>query len=103
MFDLSSGTFTAPHKGIYEFSFSANSDHDDCGIVNVFKNDVRIHSIRSKVCGINSDKYDYANLASTWFVQLYAGDKIRLKVSVGELYSHASMYCIFNGKILKLL
>ena len=103
MFDLSSGTFTAPLKGVYEFSFSANSDDDECCIVYVYQNDVKIHGIRSKFCNSNADQNNYANLASTWIVQLDGGDKIRLKVGYGQLYSNSDMYRIFNGKILKLL
>ena len=101
MFDLSSGTITAPLKGVYEFSFSANSHESNCLEIDVYKNDVKIHGIKSSYC--NSGKKYFDNLASTWLVQLDAGDKIRLKVDYGRLLSGGDMYRIFNGKILKLL
>ena len=102
MFDLSSSTFTAPLKGVYEFSFSANSDDDECGVVDVYQNDVKIHGIYTKECTSSVDKHDYGSLGSTWLVQLDAGDKIRLKVSYGQLYSSLTIPRL-NGKILKLL
>merc|ERR1712012_955632 len=89
MFDLSSSTFTAPLKGVYEFSFSANSDNDECAEVNVIQNNILIHGMWTKYCGGSGsiDKHDYGSLGSTWLVQLDAGDKIRLKVVAGELWS----------------
>ena len=103
MFDLSSSTFTAPLKGVYEFSFSANSDNDECAEVNVIQNNIMIHGMWTKECGSSVDKHDYDSLGSTWLVQLDAGDKIRLKVVGGELWSCSRFPRIFNGKILKLL
>ena len=101
MFDLSSGTFTAPLKGVYEFSFTGNSDDNVACIIYVYKNDVMIHGIRSKYG--SSNQKNYANLASSWLVQLDAGDKMKLKVVSGQLHSNGNMYRIFNGKILILL
>ena len=103
MFDLSTGTFTAPLKGVYEFSFTGNSHYENCLSINVYQNDKKIHTIRGKYCGPGFDKFDFANLASTWLLQLEAGDKITLKVSYGELFSGANEYRIFNGILLKLL
>ena len=103
MFDLSSGTFTAPVKGVYEFSFTGNSDNNNCCSVIVYQNNAIIHAIFGKTCGNEVDKADYANLASTWIVQLNAGDRIRLKVEDGELYTSQYYHRVFNGKILEIL
>ena len=102
-FDLSSGTFTAPYDGNYEFSFSGNANYDDCCKMDVYRNDDKIYSMYSKLCNHNVYKYDYQNFASTWLTKLDKGDTIRLKVAYGTLYSNYDVYSSFSGKLLQLL
>ena len=100
-FDLSTGTFTTPLKGIYEFSFSGNSNHDEHLSIKVCKNNEEIHGIYTK--NPNEPVKIYANLASSLLLLLDVGDTVRVKVSTGKLVSWEYGHTIFNGKLLKLM
>ena len=99
-FDLSTGTFTAPVSGVYEFSFTGNTASDNSCLIQIYKNGSnKLHSFYTRG-GLNSEPY--ANLASSWIVSLDAGDTIRLKVYSGTLYSDSSTNRILTGKLLEI-
>ena len=99
-FDISTGTFTAPVSGIYEFAFSGNTASDYSCCIQIYKNgNNKLHSIYTRG---GQEKEPYANLASSWIVSLDTGDTIRLKVYVGKLYSDGSAYRILTGKLLEI-
>ena len=94
-FTLSTGEFKAPFNGTYEFSFSGNSYADRYCYIQVLKNEEEVNEFLS-------DDPGYQNLSSTWILVLEAGDKIRLKVRDGTLYSDTHMYRTFLGKLLEM-
>ena len=94
-FTLTTGEFKAPFDGTYEFSFSGNSYTDIHVYVLVLKNEAQVHEFFS-------DKSGFQNLSSTWILVLKAGDKIRLKVHYGKLFSSYYMYRTFTGKLLEI-
>ena len=99
-FDLSTGTFTAPVSGIYEFTFSGNTDSSVNCRIKVYKNENEdFHSFYDSG-GLNNIS-QYANLGSTWIVLLDAGDTIKLKVDGGKLYSDSAANRILTGKLLE--
>ena len=99
MFNLNTGTFTAPVKGIYEFSFSGNSDQDEMCSVHVYKNNEKIQAMFT-----SKPKFDFhAHIASSWFITLNVGDNVKLKVEYGEIAAWSNGYTTFNGKLLKML
>ena len=103
-FNLVTGTFTAPVKGVYEFSFSGNSNKNDrCGI-SVLKNNGYIHYFYTKDSSPDGMAVpNYGPLASTWLSSLDAYDTVKLKVAYGELHTEGSKRRIFNGKLLASL
>ena len=99
-FDLSTGTFTAPTSGTYDFSFSGNTPDDDrCGM-KVFKNEEIVHSVYTR--GGSGNHEPTANLASSWTIFLKVGDKMTLKVVYGALYSWPDSGRILTGKLLEI-
>ena len=100
-FDLSTGTFTAPVSGVYEFAFSGNSDSDDDCFIQIYKNESnKLHSFYTR--GGFGDSEPYSNLASSRIVSLDAEDTMRLKVSSGKLYSSSWLRRVLTGKLLEI-
>ena len=97
--DLSTGIFTAPVSGVYEFAFSGNTFSGSNCLIGVHKNDWKaFHSFYDS----GGTDWEFANLGSTWIVSLDAGDTMRLKVKKGKLYSDNDMNRILTGKLLEI-
>ena len=99
-FDLSTGTFTVPVKGIYEFSFSGNGAKNSQYGIHVHKNGKRIHGFFTRSAE-REDNGAYDNLASTWLLSLDVNDTVRLKINYGGFFTNRNMYRVFNGKLIK--
>ena len=99
-FELSNGTFTAPRKGIYEFSAAAfGNDSDNYSSLTVQHNDANVVSFWT---GADS-KHD--TLSFNWIMDLQQGDTIRLRNTRGIFYCSAGVTnynCIFNGKLINV-
>ena len=92
IFDLSTGIFTAPINGNYEFSFTGFISQTGPGRVEVLKNEEKIHEFES-----NSE----TNIASTWIIPLQLGDTLQLRMSQGAILSKPYIHRTFNGKLLE--
>ena len=99
-FDLSTGTFTAPVKGIYEFSFSGNGAENSGFGIHVHKNGERIHGFFTR-SATREENGSYDNLASTWLLSLDVNDTVRLKINYGGFLTNRNMCRVFNGKLIK--
>jgi len=97
-FDLTDGIFTAPYKGIYEFTFSGHSPGSDAGAsIQVLQNGVEINSFYS-----NAESY--ISISPSWICFLEKGDTIRLKLDHStKMYTNENMYRTFSGKLLSHL
>ena len=97
-FSLSNGEFTAPIDGNYEFSFSGhNYPNGHYNYIKVLKNE-------NEVQGFETYDASYiTNISSTWIIELKTGDKIRLYVGGGQLFSNKYAYRTFNGKLLEIM
>ena len=95
-FFSSRGEFEAPVGGMYEFSFSAHSEHKKYVDIEVKKNEVIVFRWYAK----NEDNTSI--LSPTFILQLNAGDKIRLRVADDSVYNDEYMYRTFSGKLLTL-
>ena len=94
--DVGSGTFTVPVEGIYELSFDFHN-YDGAKII-LEKNG----ELLSEQFSFHSGNNYLENLKPTWMVSLNYGDKIRLKVVQGKIYTDIDWYRIFNGRLLDL-
>ena len=102
-FDLSTGTFTAPVKGIYEFSFSGTTDRNSEFGIGVYKNGTKIHAFYSRNEPSDKSKSNYDTISSTWLTLLDVDDTVKLKVDFGKTFTNVNMQRVFNGKLLKSL
>ena len=97
-FDLKSGTFKAPFKGIYEFTIiDYNSNNGNFFSLIVEKNGSVVYSI-----------YDFhstyaAHLSSSWILSLESNDEIRMRVEYHPAFSNHDCYRSFTGKLLETL
>ena len=90
-FEPSSGTFTAPRKGIYEFSAAANGcNSGGYSSLTVQHNDADVVSFWT---------YSYDTLSFSWVMDLQQGDIIRLRNPQGRFQCFDDYDCIFSGKI----
>ena len=90
-FNISSGTFTAPAKGTYEFSFSGrHSSNNAINKIHVLKNGLSVAIFETSA---NAEQ-DY--LSFTLSIDLDENDTARLKVLNG--YTHL----VFSGKLLSI-
>ena len=99
-YDLSSGIFTAPKPGTYEFSASVKASVEGWARVGIEKNNAN-----ELTFGAYADAHDqnYVSeiLSFTWIMQLNQADTIRLK-AVEEMhcdYNYSD--CVFSGKFIR--
>ena len=99
-YDLSSGIFTAPKPGVYEFSVSVYIDGSSSWHrVGIEKNNANELSFGSYA----REKNDNTGTVSfTWIMQLNQADTMRLK-AIEEIRCHSAGYadCVFSGKFIR--
>ena len=89
-FNLSTGIFTAPLDGFYEFSFVSYLKENIKSQITVEKNGhVEFSSYRKKIIHNDTDGLN-------WIMNLKMGDRIRLKID--NFYDGS--FRIFNGKLI---
>ena len=98
-FELSNGTFTAPRKGIYEFSAAATGYDNSYSRLTVQHNDADVVSF--------STYGNYDTLSFNWIMDLQQGDTIRLRNTHGRFRCESGVNgykydCIFNGKLINV-
>ena len=96
-FELSNGTFTAPRKGIYEFSAAASDNYNTHSSLTVQHNDADVVSFWTGSGSI------YDALSFNWIMELQQGDTVRLKNTGGLFYCGSGVtnrICIFSGKLI---
>ena len=96
-FDLKSGTFKAPFRGIYEFTITDHNNVERYFSLKVEKNGSVVYSV-----------YDYhstyaAHLSSSWILSLEANDEIRVLVDRHSAFSDPNCYRSFTGKLIEAL
>ena len=88
-FDKSSGTYTVQEDGIYIFGLRANSGSELAWTqINFYINNVLKYTVvdDANLKGVEN------NLGTTWTQTLKKGDKIRLKVDQGTVYSYLAWW-----------
>ena len=97
-FDASTGTFTTPMDGLYQFSFSGRSSSTtDVTFIRVYKNgdEVGIRISDRNTAGHGN------NIAFIWLMELSRNDQIRLKIDSDDLvYAQSSFPVIWTGQLL---
>ena len=97
-FDKTTGKFTAPEGGTYEFTFSGMTGTDNSVTnVGVYKDGSRHHYIRDENAADHGN-----NINSNWMMTLSQGEEVNLGVAYGKLYVHSAVPVIFTGSLLKL-
>ena len=97
-FDLKSGTFKAPFRGIYEFSITDhNYNNGNYFSLNVEKNGSQVYSVH------DWHGQSAAHLSSSWILSLEVNDEIRVQVEFHPAYSDDNCYRSFTGKLLEML
>ena len=84
-FDLSSGTYTVPEDGLYIFGLRAKSGSQLAWTqINFYINNVLTYTVvdDANLKGVEN------NLGTTWTDTLNKGDRIRLKVDHGTVWSN---------------
>ena len=98
-YDLSSGIFTAPKPGVYEFSASVNrwGDSVDWARVGIEKNNANELTFGAYARETNDNT---GTLSFTWIMQLNQADTIRLK-ALQEIWCTSNANCVFSGKFIR--
>ena len=97
-YDLSSGIFTAPKPGVYEFSASVYRGYNptDWARVGIEKNNANELTFGAYLQNDNA-----GTLSFTWIMQLNQADTIRLK-ALEEIYCNRDYAnCVFSGKFIR--
>jgi len=97
-FSLSTGIFTAPRAGVYEFYSSTYGYDNGAHTIAVQKNNIDELKFKMYLTdkGINND-----NLSFDWMMKLEQGDTVRLKATSGQFYCSSTAACVFNGKYIR--
>ena len=97
-FDLKSGTFKAPFKGIYEFTITDhNYKNGKVFSLKVEKNGAVVYSV------VDYHWDEAAHLSSSWILPLEVNDRIRVRVDFHPVISDGNCYRSFTGKLLEAL
>ena len=96
-FDASTGTFTTPMDGLYQFSFSGRSgSKKDATWIRIHKNG----NVRGIISDANTEGYKN-NIAFIWLMELSRNDQIRLKIDSDDLLiASTSFPVIWTGQLL---
>ena len=99
-YDLSSGVFTAPKTGVYEFSASLYKWAYPVGWsrVGIEKNNENELTFGAYAHDVDDNS---GVISYTWILQLNQADTIRLK-AIEEVHCQApTANCVFNGKFIR--
>ena len=96
-FDLSSGTFTAPAKGTYEFSFAGRH-------TTIYsENKISVLRKATEIATFGALKMaEEDNLSFTLSIDLNENDTVRLQVLAGTFESNSDRLLVFSGKLLSI-
>ena len=102
-FDLKSGTFKAPFKGIYEFTITDFVSGFNQLIVNHLS--LKVEKNGSVVYSIYHHHNDMwvGHLSTSWILPLEVNDEIRVRAAFHSALSHEDYYRSFTGKLLEAL
>ena len=92
VFNGDTGTFTCPVNGYYEFTFSGNAYSTGQTYIWVENNGTPVMRFL--------DVHQESLMSFTWIMKLSVGDKIRLYLEAGSIYSDGYHYNFFNGMLL---
>ena len=102
-FDLKSGTFKAPFKGIYEFTITDHnypeSNKEKHFSLKVEKNGSVVYSIDDD----HSSQPFNAHLSSSWILPLETNDEIRVRADISSANTGENAHRSFTGKLLEAL
>ena len=98
--DISTGVFTAPHSGLYMFSFSGRANYEH--LVRHTGVQININGEEAfTLQGITEAGRVDVVISHTWFSHLEVNDKISIKVFAGILFANDRQRITFNGILMK--
>ena len=95
--NISTGIFTAPKEGFYEFHFYGNG-------MNGVDTEIQVLVNGSKMLNSfldNDGNDDLPQLSFHCILLLKQDDNIQLKVSKGKLWAHKELESVFTGKLVQ--
>lgn len=97
-FNLTSGIFTSPRKGVFEFSAATYHGNQGSDNLIVEKNNIQVLAFHANAeTGNGNDD----TLSFTWIMELQQGDTVRLKVTKGTFRAASNANWTFNGKFIR--
>ena len=97
-FNLASGIFTSPRKGVFEFSAAITHGNKGFNSLIVEKSGIQVLKFSARA---DSDSSNDDTLSFSWIMELHQGDTIRLKVTAGRFVASSTYNWIFNGKFIR--
>ena len=96
-FDLASGIFTSPRKGVFEFSAAIYHNTQGANDLIVEKSNINVLGFHTTNNAGTADPLNFS-----WIMELQQGDTIRLKVTDGRFSAAYSYFnWTFNGKFIR--
>ena len=96
--DIRSGVFNCPQSGLYMFSFSGRTRNNES---TTFV-EVNVNGVQDFLIGSSTTKgVLYEHISHTWLSDLKVNDKVKLEVTVGQMYSNSVQRITFNGMKIK--
>ena len=95
--NISTGVFTAPKEGFYEFHFYGNGmNGEDTEIQVLVNGSKKLNSFLD-----NDDNDDLLQLSFHCILHLGKDDNIQLKVAKGKIWVHKELESVFTGKLIQ--